>query len=432
MNPSELLAHLIRFDTSNPPGYEKACILWISDLLAQAGFSTTLFAKDPERPNLVARMKGRSQAPPLLLYGHVDVVPAKEKDWTHPPFSGQNAGGFIWGRGTLDMKGGIAMMLAALLSLARTNTVPAGDIIFAALSDEEAGGDFGAKFMVSHHPEQFDGVRHAIGEFGAFPFYIGKTCFYPIQTGEKQVCWMKASLKGKGGHGSQRLTGGAMASLGRILSRLDRKRLPVHITPVARDMVTKIADALPQPGGFFFKQLLNPHFTDPILTLLGERGAMFDPLLHNTVNITMIKGGDAVNVIPSRIDLEMDGRILPGFTIQDFLKELKAVTGPGLEIEITRHEPCPGRADMGLFPTLSSILTEFHPGCVPIPMLLSGITDARHFSRLGIQTYGFIPMNLPPDFNFSTLIHSVNERVPVESLAFGAQAMEALIKRYSG
>ncbi|MBU1169111.1 MAG: M20/M25/M40 family metallo-hydrolase [Proteobacteria bacterium] len=432
MTPSELLTHLIRFDTSNPPGNEKACILWIKELLDKAGFATALFAKDPERPNLVARLKGQGQAPPLLLYGHVDVVPAREKGWTHPPFSGDTVGGFIWGRGALDMKGGIAIMLSALLSIAEQHLVPRGDIIFTALSDEEAGGDFGAGFMITHHPEQFSGVRYAIGEFGAFPFYVGKTCFYPIQTGEKQVCWMKGRLNGIGGHGSQRIRGGAMAKLGQILHRLDRKGLPVHITDIPKAMIEKIAEQMPLPGRFVIKQLLNPLLTNRVLSLLGERGSMFDPLLHHTINVTKIHAGDTVNVVPSHIDIEMDGRILPGFTAEDFIKELRGLTGPDLDIEITRHEPCPGAPDMGLFSMLSTILKEHHPGCIPIPMLLSGITDARYFSRLGIQTYGFLPMNLPRDFNFSALIHTVDERVPVACLDFGAGAMEDLILRYSG
>ncbi len=429
MNPSHLLSTLIRFDTSNPPGNEKDCILWIKDLLDKAGLTTALFARDPQRPNLVARLKGRGSRSPLLFYGHVDVVAASDTGWAYPPFSGEIADGFIWGRGALDMKGGIAMMLSAILSVCEKGIVPAGDILFCALSDEEAGGDFGAGFMVSNHPEQFEGVRYAVGEFGGFPFYIGKTCFYPIQTGEKQVCWMKGRVNGKGGHGSQNVKGNAMAKLGRIISILDRKKMPVHITPLARDMIQQIADHLTFPAAHILKLMLNPLLTNTIIGLLGEKGAMFDPLLHHTANVTMVHGGDKVNVIPSQIEFEMDGRILPGFTAHDFIKELKTLVGGDLELEIIRNDPGSSETDMGLFPLLEHILKDLHPGAVPIPMLLSGMTDARYFSRLGIQSYGFIPLALPPSFQFNALIHAVDERVPTSALGFGVNALETLIRR---
>ena len=429
ISPSRILENLIRFDTSNPPGHEKDCVLWIRDLLAGHGFQTEVFAKDPERPNLVARMKGQGNVRPLLLYGHADVVPAHEPDWTCPPFSGKTVDGCVWGRGALDMKGGLAIMMSALLSLASQNHVPQGDVIFTVLCDEETGGDLGGGFMVSQHPGQFEGVRYAIGEFGGFPFYVGKTCFYPIQIGEKQVCWMKGRLKGKGGHGSQVFRGQALARLGTLLNTLDRRRMDVHITPIVAETIRQIAAALPFPGSRVLPLLLNPRLTDTVLWVLGKNGVTFDSLLHHTVNVTSVRAGDTINVVPSVVEFEMDGRILPGFTAGDFLKELRRLIGGEAEIEILRNEPCPETPDMGFFDVLKTVLTDMHPGCVPIPMLLPGITDARHFARLGIQTYGFIPMNLPPTFDFGELIHAANERVPEDSLVFGMSAIESVILR---
>ena len=432
MNPASLLQQLIRFDTSNPPGNEKDCILWIKGLLDNAGIQNDILAKDPERLNLVARIEGQKKAPPLLMYGHVDVVTTKGQQWTHPPFEGLKKDGFIWGRGALDMKGGIAMMLSAFLKLAETGFKPAGDIIFAALSDEEAGGDLGAKFLVEESSDYFQNVKYALGEFGGFPVHIGKKCFYFIQTGEKQRCWMKATLKGPGGHGSQRHTGGAMAALGKIINVFDKKRLPVHVTPIVREMIQTIARNLSLPEGLFIKQILNPVFTDTIINLMGERGDMFDPLLHNTVNITMVNGGDKINVIPSEIAFYMDGRILPGFTSEDMLKEIRERAGDTFSIDIQRHEPCPPEPDMGLFDTLAGILKKAHPGAIPVPFLLPGITDACFFSRLGIQTYGFLPMNLPKEFTFNKLIHAADERIPEYCLEFGTNAIYEVFKNYSG
>jgi acetylornithine deacetylase/succinyl-diaminopimelate desuccinylase-like protein len=215
--PAELLQNLIRFDTTNPPGNEAECVAYIKSLLTEAGFDATLHAQAPNRPNLIARLKGRGTAPPLLLYGHIDVVTTANQKWTYPPFEGRAADGYIWGRGALDMKGGVAMMLAAFLRAKAEGLAPAGDVVLAVLSDEEGGGDYGAKYLVENHAGQFGGIRYALGEFGGFSMYVGKKKFYPIQIAEKQMCWMKATVRGPAGHGSQLMRGGAMAQLGRLL-----------------------------------------------------------------------------------------------------------------------------------------------------------------------------------------------------------------------
>src|SRR6185437_7724924 len=236
-HPDELLQHLIRFDTTNPPGNEAGCIAYIRDVLAESGISSTILARDPARPNLVARLAGRGEAPPLLLYGHVDVVTTTGQNWTHPPFSGDLADGAIWGRGALDMKGGVAMMLAAFLRAAAEGADLPGDVIFAALADEENWGDYGARYLVEEHADVFRGVRYAIGEIGGFTIYIGAQRFYPIMVAEKQGVAITATVRGPGGHGSLPMHGGAMAKLGQLLQRLDQYRLPTHITPVTRMMI---------------------------------------------------------------------------------------------------------------------------------------------------------------------------------------------------
>lgn len=430
--PAELLQHLIRFDTTNPPGNEVACIGYIRDVLAGAGISSTILARDPARPNLVARVAGRGDAPPLLLYGHVDVVTTVGQNWSHPPFSGDLADGAIWGRGALDMKGGVAMMLAAFLRVASEPDKLPGDVIFAALADEEHWGDYGARYLVEEHADLFRGVRYAIGEIGGFTIYIGTQRFYPIMIAEKQGVAITATVRGPGGHGSLPMRGGAMAKLGQLLQRLDQHRLPPHIPTVTRLMIEGLATALPQPIGDRMRLLLDPQHTDATLDQLGAQGTMFDPLLHNTVNATVVRGGAKENVIPSEITVALDGRLLPGYTPDEMLAELRALAGDVAEFSAGRSDLTPpSDPDMGLFDTLATILREADPEGTPIPLLLSGITDGRYFARLGIQTYGYLPMRLSPDFPVIQLIHAADERIPVDALNFGAEAIYQAVRRFS-
>lgn len=428
--PAELLQRLIRFDTTNPPGNEAECISYINELLAGAGIKTTILARAPERPNLIARLSGQGNAPPLLLYGHVDVVTTENQKWKHPPFEGKIADGFIWGRGALDMKSGIAMMLAAFLRAKEEGLQMPGDVVLTIVSDEEAPSGFGAKFLVEEHPDLFDGIRYAIGEFGGFSLYVGRKKFYPISVAEKQVCWIKATVRGPAGHGSLPARGGAMAKLSRLLQKLDKKRLPVHITPTARLLFSTMASALGGLNGLILGQLLKPSLSNTILNLLGARGRLFDPLLHNTVNATVLHGSDKINVIPGAVSVDLDGRLLPGYKPDDMIAELREIIGQEVELEVLHYDVEPAEPEMGLFDRLADILCEFDPEGKPLPLLLSGTSDARFFKRLGIQTYGFLPMPLPKNFNFSQTIHAADERIPIEAVDFGANAIFEVLKRF--
>ena len=431
-NPAGLLQKLIQFDTTNPPGNEYECVSFINHLLTQAGVETKILARSPERPNLIARLPGQGNAAPFLLYGHADVVTTEDQQWQHPPFEGKRVDGYVWGRGALDMKGGIAMMLAAFLRAKAENVKPAGDVVLAIVPDEEDGGDYGAKWLVENHPQEFAGIRYAIGEFGGFTLYAGKRRFYPIQIAEKQMCWFKATLRGPGGHGSMPVRGGAMAKLSRFLQLLDTRRLPVHITPPARFSFSAMASALGGISGLMVRQLLNPRLTDSVLNLLGERGRLFDPLLHNTVSPTILHGSNKVNVIPNKVTVELDGRLLPGFEPDDLIDEMRTLVGQDVDFEIIRYDPGPADPDMGLFDTLAGILKQADPDGIPIPYLLSGVTDGRFFSRLGIQTYGFLPMRLPEGFNFAQTIHAADERIPVDAIEFGTDAIYRALQRGGG
>jgi acetylornithine deacetylase/succinyl-diaminopimelate desuccinylase-like protein len=427
--PLELLQQLLRFDTSNPPGNERECIGWIAGLLEQLGCEVRIVAERPERPNLIARLPGRGESPPLLLQGHVDVVAARG-DWLHAPFAGELAEGYVWGRGALDMKGGVAMMLAAFMRVKARDLRPAGDVILCLMSDEEAGSDLGAEFLVREHADLFDGVRYSIGEFGGFTMDVAGRRFYPIMVAEKQVCWTRATLRGPAGHGSMPVRGGAMGKLGRLLQRLDRRRLPVHVTPVVRSTIEAIAAELPTPLALPLRGLLVPALTDRLLEALGERGRVFDPLLHNTASVTIVGGGEKINVIPDVVSLELDCRLLPGFSPAQMFAELRALTDVEIDFEVIRHDPVAAEPDLALFETLAGTLRELDPAAKPIPLLLPGVTDGRFFSRLGIQTYGFLPMQLPPELPFMQLIHAENERLPADAVEFGTSAIERVLERF--
>jgi acetylornithine deacetylase/succinyl-diaminopimelate desuccinylase-like protein len=429
-HPSELLLQLLRFDTTNPPGAERACIEWLEEILRSGGLETRIVAAEPERPNLVARLPGDGAAAPLLLQGHVDVVSTAGQRWTHPPFDGVVADGFVWGRGALDMKAGVAMMVAAVLGLAGAGERPAGDLVLALLCDEEAGGDLGARFLVERHPELLEGVRYGIGEFGGFSMDVAGRRFYPIQVAEKEICWTRATVRGPGGHGSIPMRGGTTARLAGLLRALDRRRLPVHPTDVPRRMIEGIAAELPAPARAPLRGLLNPRLTDGLLRVLGDAGRGFEPMLRNTVNATIVRAGDQMNVVPSEATVELDGRLLPGFAPDDFLAELRAVVGDDVELEVLRHERGRTEPDLALFGLLAGVLRERDPGATPVPMLLPGVTDGRIFAKLGIQTYGFLPMQLPTELRFTQLLHAADERVPVDAVEFGAAAIRAVLERY--
>ena len=430
LDPVALTQRLVRFDTTNPPGNEGECIAHIKSLLDGAGIQNQVLAKTPGRPNLIARLPGDGSAAPLLLQGHIDVVPADASSWRQPPFGGDIVDGVLWGRGSLDMKGGIAMMLYAIMRAKADGMTPAGDIVLALVCDEESGGDHGARYLVEEHPELFQGIRYAIGEFGGFSFNLGRRRFYPIMVAEKQVCHLRVTFKGAGGHASLVQGDNPMAALARFLQRVQSRQLPTHVTPEARMMFQAISKHLSLPARLGMAALLSPRFTALALKLLGGRGRTFGPLFRNTVNPTIVRGGEQINVMPKEVSVDLDGRLLPNIGPDRLISELSAIAGTGATIEVLSHDPGPQRPDMGLFDTLSGVLRDSDPEGIPVPMLMPAATDGRLFARLGIQTYGFLPMLLPSTLDFAAAIHGPNERVPVDAINFGADAIYRLLQRY--
>lgn len=431
-SPGELAQQLIRFDTAAPGGRERELIEWLAPQLEAAGLDVRVLARDPGRPNIVARLRGRGEAPPLLLHGHVDVVPVTGQKWSVDPFAGTIEDGVLWGRGALDMKGGVAMLLAAVLRTA-AGPSPAGDLILCVLSDEEQGGTFGALFLVEEHPELFTGVRHAIGEFGGFSFpMIGKRV-YPIQVAEKQRAVVRLVAEGDAGHGALGGPGSAVTALARSTRRIGRTGLPVHVTPVAAKMLDDMAAAVGPLGGVI-RALRRERISPTLLRALGDRADSIGPMLRNTATVTHLAAGDrdAINVVPAEAEANLDCRVLPGLGPEDLLAELRPLLAPGVRAEVELFERVDPTVDWSLYPRLAGLLRDADPTGHPVPMLLAGVTDGRHFSRLGIQHHGFLPMQLPADLRFQSLLHAADERVPVAALDFGADILTRLLGSYSG
>jgi len=420
----ERLQQLLRIDTTNPPGDEAAAIEYLAGVLRDEGFEPVVVEEVPVRPSLVARLTGRGERGPLLLQGHVDVVPADPAEWSRPPFAGDVADGCVWGRGALDMKGAVIMQLTALVLAKRAGLRMAGDVIFCALPGEETGGFEGADFLVREHPEL---VRSevALGEVGGYTMFVGGRRFYPIQVAEKVGCRVDITVRGASGHGSQPIRDGAMAKAGEVLARLTRRRLPAHLSPVTERFIRALGEAEPALLG-----LLDPARIDGVLAELGPQARMYEALLHNTAVPTVIQGGAKSNVIPGAVTITVDGRLLPGQRVEEFLAELRAVVGDNAEIE-HRHTPSDTEAPVDdFFRMLAETIEELDPGATAVPALVSGVTDARHFARLGTPTYGFAPVKLTPDMPFWELFHGADERIPVDGLLFGIQALSRVLERY--
>ena len=437
LRPEEILQKLIRFNTVNPPGNEAECIEYLKSIFDEAGLETKVLAKVPGRPNLFARLAGTGEKPPILFYGHVDTVPVSGQDWSVDPFEGLIKDGFLWGRGALDMKGLLSMFISAILRLKEESSakptasvseaVLPFDVLLLCLCDEENKGDFGAKYICEEHAGLLTGVKYAIGELGGFSMYVGGKKFYPVMVSEKQCAHLRVTFRGKGGHGSTVHRNSAAAKLGRALVRLDEKRLPLHVSEEARIMIKAIAASI-GPGGLVLRQTLNPLFSGKILDLIGTDGEYFDAILHNTVNATIIKNqNDSINVIPEEVSVELDTRLVPRLKIEDVIRELRTLFGDDCLIEVVNYDPGPVTVDYTMFDTFAGVLKKCDPGAIPIPYIMSGVTDGRFFAGLNIQTYGFTPMNLPEDFALTELIHGADERIPLDALHFGADAVYELL-----
>ncbi|MET8806644.1 M20/M25/M40 family metallo-hydrolase [Streptomyces sp. NPDC004546] len=421
----DLCRELIRFDTSNygdhsGPGERKAAE-WVAEKLAEVGLEPKIFESHPGRASTVARIEGEDPSrPALLIHGHLDVVPANAADWTHDPFSGEVADGCVWGRGAVDMKDMDAMTLAVVRDRLRSGRRPPRDIVLAFLADEEAGGAYGARHLVDHHRELFDGVTEAISEVGGFSFTVNEQRrLYLIQTAEKGMHWMKLTVAGTAGHGSMIHRDNAITELSEAVARVGRHKFPVRVTKTTRAFLDELGDALGTE--------LDPEDMESTLLRLGGIAKFIGATLSNTANPTQLNAGYKVNVIPGEATAHIDGRFLPGHE-EEFLGDLDRLLGPHVRREDVHTDKAVETSfDGALVEAMQSALVAEDPTAKAIPYMLSGGTDAKSFDDLGIRGFGFAPLKLPPELDFAGMFHGVDERVPVDGLQFGVRVLDRFI-----
>jgi acetylornithine deacetylase/succinyl-diaminopimelate desuccinylase-like protein len=432
----ELLRALVRFDTTNPPGNEAECVEFLADTLRGAGVEPEVLSAAPGRANLVARLPGGDGgAAPLLLNGHVDVVAAEAGRWRHPPFAGEVHDGAIWGRGTVDMKQMVAMSVATVGLLARLGVPLRRELKLAAVADEEAGCAFGSQWLVDHHPDKVR-AGHALGEVGGATFHLGGRPFYPIQVAEKGIAWMRASATGATGHGSIPRDDNAVVRLSEFLARVGRRRLPLHPSPEVRRFLEALAGLQGRAGRAALPLLLHPRWSSLVLRR-GVRDPgmvrLLSAVLRNTASPTVVHAGSKVNVIPGRAEAELDGRIAVGSSEAELLAELRALAGPGIELELLAPSRPPTVTPPGdeLFDVLAGVVAEHHPGAVAVPTITPGFTDAKFWSQLGTACYGFAPVRLEPDAaDFASMFHGDDEHVPVAGLQAGLRMLGDAVARH--
>ena len=417
---------LIRIDTSNPgdhsgPG-ERQAAQHVAALLSEVGLEPVVLESHPKRASVVARIAGRdSTRPALLVHGHLDVVPASAPDWRHDPFSGEIADGCVWGRGAIDMKDMDAMMLAVVRQRLREGRPPARDVVLTFTADEEAGGTWGARWLVDNHPDLFEGVTEAVGEVGGFSLTLAGQRLYLLQTAEKGMAWLRLTARGTAGHGSMIQPDNAVTELAEAIGRLGRHEWPTRLIPSVQAFLAGVCTALDIE--------FIPNDPTQALGKIGAISRVIGATLRNTVNPTVLRAGYKVNVVPQTATAEIDGRFLPGYE-EEFFAELDRVLGPGVTREFIHNDiAVETTPDGDLYDAMTSALVTEDPGARVIPYCLSAGTDAKSFSRLGMRCFGFTPLRLPPDLDFSGMFHGVDERVPVDGLRFGVRVLDGFLDR---
>jgi acetylornithine deacetylase/succinyl-diaminopimelate desuccinylase-like protein len=421
----ELCRDLIRFasvnDGTGRGKGEREAAEYVAEKLTDVGLQPEVFESATNRTSVVARVEGEDRTrPALLIHGHLDVVPAEPKQWTYDPFAGEIADGALWGRGAIDMLDMDAMTLAVVRDRLRTGRKPARDIVLAFVADEEAGGVFGAQWLVRNQPQLFEGCTEAISEVGGFSLSVNDDLrLYLIETAQKGMAWMRLTANGTAGHGSMISTDNAVTNLCEAVARLGAHEFPIHLTKTVRAFLDEI-------GGAFGIEL-DPDDLATTVAKLGPLARIVGATLRNTANPTMLDAGYKHNVIPGSASAMVDGRYLPGFA-DDWERELDEVLGPDIVREYVHYDiALETEFEGALVEAMSRVLTAEDPGARTIPYMLSGGTDAKSFSRLGIRCFGFSPLRLPAGLDFSGMFHGVDERVPLESLRFGVRVLDRFL-----
>ncbi|PZS15538.1 MAG: hypothetical protein DLM57_12540 [Pseudonocardiales bacterium] len=417
----DLLGELIRINTSNPTHPERPAAEWVAAKLDEVGITSQIIEAAPGRASTIARIEGSDPSrAPLLIHGHLDVVPAQAGEWSVDPFGGEIRDGYLWGRGAIDMKDMDAMTLALVREWSRAGRKPPRDLVLAFVSDEEAGGRQGAHYLVDNHPDLFGACTEAISEVGGFSVSLDEnTRLYLIQTAEKGIDWLRLRATGRPGHGSMVHDDNAVTRLAAAVSRVGTHEFPVLVTDTIRAMVEAIAAATGMD--------LDPDDPDEWVPKLGGMARMIGAVIRNTANPTMLEAGYKTNVIPSSAEATIDARFLPGQE-DALLAQIDELIGEGVEREfLVRDIAVETTFDGALVDAMSAALRAEDPGAHPVPYLMSGGTDAKSFSTLGIRCFGFSPLLLPPDLDFTALFHGIDERVPIEGLKFGVRVLDRLL-----
>ncbi|HEY2670702.1 MAG TPA: M20/M25/M40 family metallo-hydrolase [Rugosimonospora sp.] len=424
----DLCRDLIRIDTTNTGDLatcagERVAAEYVAEKLAEVGLEPEIREAAPGRASVVARFEGSDPGRgALLVHGHLDVVPADASEWSVPPFSGEVRDGYVWGRGAVDMKDFDAMVLAVVRDWRRRGVTPPRDLVLCFTADEEAGSDYGARYLVREHPQLLEGCTEAIGEVGGFSYSVGEDLrLYLIQTAEKGINWLKLITKGRPGHGSMINDDNAVTALCEAVARLGRHRFPVVVTPTVRAFLDEISDALGIK--------LDPDDPEAAIGKLGPIASLIGATIRNTANPTQLNAGYKDNVIPGRATATVDCRTLPG-QADVFLAQLREVIGPEVDIEFVQNQlPLETTYDGALVDAMAAALRAEDAGARPVPYMLSGGTDAKAFVELGVRCFGFSPLRLPADLDFAALFHGIDERVPVEGLQFGVRVLDRFLRQ---
>lgn len=400
---------------------EREAAEYVAAQLAEVGLDPTILESAQNRTSVITRIEGTdSTRDALLIHGHLDVVPADPKAWTYDPFAAEVADGCVWGRGAIDMLDMDAMTLAVIKDRLRNNRKPPRDIVLAFVADEEAGGVFGAQWLVENHRDHFAGCTEAIGEVGGFSVSVNDDLrLYLIETAQKGMAWMRLTASGTAGHGSMINDDNAVTRLCEAVVRLGSHEFPIHVTKTVRALLGEIGEA--------FQIELDPDDMEATVAALGPMARIIGATLRNTANPTMLDAGYKHNVIPGDAHAMVDGRFLPGFE-KEWEQEIDAVLGEGISREYVHYDVALETEFEGaLVDAMAVALKAEDPGARPVPYTLSGGTDAKSFSRLGIRCFGFSPLRLPPGLDFSGMFHGVDERVPVDALAFGTRVLDRFL-----
>jgi len=403
-------------------GDEAAVAAKVVELLLEVGIDSKIYESAPGRCNVVARIKGEDQERPgLVVHGHLDVVPANAEDWSVDPFSAEIKDGMIWGRGAVDMKNMDAMIIAIFRMWAKKGIKPPRDIVLAFFADEEAGSLFGSRWMVAQHPEVFKGCSEAISEVGGFSVTVaGDKRLYFIEAAQKGIHWMKLSASGRAGHGSMMNPENALTRLSEAVSKIGNYEWPQRYTKTVKVLFQKIAEVT---GKKYDEKDLRP-----LLQEIGPMARMIGATLQNTANPTMLEAGYKANVIPQSASAVIDGRFLPGME-EELNATIQEIIGPDILIETLTHDiSLEVDFEGDLVESMNRSILRFDPEGIPVPYLMSGGTDNKALSELGIIGYGFSPLRLPPDLDFMALFHGVDERVPVDGIKFGVNVLEDFLR----